>query len=102
MKKTIILRRPFADSIKSPVTNQVALWVRFLEKMAMSRVEPFAKFLSGLVEEELSPFQALLVLQAVLSFTVLVFSVCVPLFPRLLLLAWFLFALWQCQRAGLR
>jgi len=87
MKKAITLRRPLADRIKS---------------LVMKQAEPFAKFLSELVEEEISPFQVLLVLQAVLSFTALVFSVCVPLFLRLLMLAWFLFALLQCRRVGLR
>lgn len=87
MKKEITLRRPFAANIKSRLINQV---------------EPFARFLSVLIEEEISPFQALLVLQALLSFTVLVFSVCVPLILRLLMLAWFVLSLWQCKRAGLK
>lgn len=87
MKKEITLRRSFADYVKTAVMNRVA---------------PFAKFLSSLVEEEISPFQALLVIQAVCSFTALVFSVYVPLLLRLFLLGWFALSVWQCRRSGLK
>lgn len=87
MKKEISLRRSYADYAKS---------------MVMNVAERFAKFLSVSVEEEISPLQALCILQAVLSFTVLVFSVCVPLVVRLLMLAWFVFSLRQCRRSGLK
>lgn len=87
MKKEISLRRSRIDYAKSVVMNYV---------------EHFAKFLSALVEEEISPFQSLCILQVLFSFTILVFSVCVPLLVRLLMLSWFVFSLWQCKRAGLK
>lgn len=75
--------------------------IDYVKKLMMNRAERFAGFLSMLVEEEISPLQGLYILQAVLSFTVLVFSVYVPLVVRLLMLVWFVFSLRQCKRAGL-
>lgn len=86
MKKEISLRRSRTNYAKS---------------ILMNHAERIAGFLSVLVEEEISPLQVLYIFQAVLSFIVLVFSVCVPLLVRLLMLAWFIFSLRQCKRAGL-
>ncbi len=86
MKKEMILRNDNVVDVKS---------------LVMAPIERMAKFVSFIMEEEISPLQLWYLLQTVLSFMVLVFSVGVPILVRLVLLAWFALSVWQCKRIGL-
>ncbi len=87
MEKETLLRRSLVDAMKDNVMNHMTQW---------------ADALSVMVEEDISPLQLLCIFQAVISFVVLVFAVCVPLPLRCVMLAWFASSVWQCKRAGLK
>ena len=63
--------------------------------------DSLATIYSALMEESITRNQAWKILHASVAFTFAVFAWC-GLFVHFLLVAWFLFTLWDCKRAGLK
>ena len=63
--------------------------------------ESLAGVYSTLLEENVSVSQAWKILHATVAFTFAVFCWCNVLL-HLLLVAWFVFTIWDCKRAGLK
>lgn len=60
-----------------------------------------ARLYSRILEEKITPSQALRLLNAQLAFLFLAFPCCIPMPVRILFLVWFATSLIQCRRVGL-
>lgn len=67
----------------------------------LSAVRSLALLFSDVMDEHISPRQALCIVNAVAALLLTVFSLAVPLMFRLLCLAWLFVALRQCKAEGL-
>lgn len=67
----------------------------------LSPVRVLAVIFSEIMDELVTPRQALCIVNALLALLLTVFSLAVPMFFRLLCVAWLFVALRQCKREGL-
>ena len=67
----------------------------------LSGVRALAVLFSDVMDEQITPRQALCIVNAVLALLVTVFSLAVPMLFRLLCIVWLLVALRQCKAEGL-
>lgn len=67
----------------------------------LSFIRTLAAVFSEVMEEHITPRQALCIVNAVLALILTVFSLAVPMMLRILCIAWLFVALRQCKREGL-
>ena len=68
---------------------------------ALTLFRSLAAVFSGVMDERITPRQAVCITQAVMALLITVFSLCMPTVLRLLCLGWLIAALRQCRREGL-
>ncbi len=101
MKKNIALQ-PMTAPTRSLNFSLTSLFHAFVERLTHLRpVVALTSFYSALLEENITPRQTLLLIQAQVAFFALVFPLSFSLALRLVFLLWFVLALVHCRRAGL-
>lgn len=86
--------------MKKEITTAMSFGMK-VKLYVQSVGEGLANIYSQLLEERVSVMQSWKILHASVAFCFAVFSWCSVL-VHLLLLAWFLFTLWDCKRAGIK
>jgi len=66
-----------------------------------SFIEIVADIFSAVMEETVTPYQALCIINMVVAFVMVVFPVAMPIVLRLIFLVWFATAFFQCKRTGM-
>ena len=102
MKKEMTLT---TSTLRSEKVNNIRLssvWACVKAAVLCSRpIVSLARLYTQLLGEPISPLQTLHLLNAQLSFLMLVFPLSFTIMVRILFLVWFGVALLQCRRAGL-
>ncbi len=101
MKKHIALQ-PVAAPAGNFNLSFASLFHAFVERLTHLRpVVALTAVYSRLLEEDITPRQTLLLLQAQVAFFALAFPLAFSLALRLVFLLWFALSLVHCRRAGL-
>ena len=85
--------------ISRPAQSRKIFSMETVENLSFVRI--LAAAFSEVMEEHITPRQALSIVNAVLALILTVFSLAVPMMLRILCVAWLFVALRQCKREGL-